>query len=125
MVVERQAVITGVHALIYSKEAEKVRTIFRDVLKFPNVDVGHGWLIFALPPAEAAVHPTEGEGYHELYLMCDDVHKTVEELKTKGVSTSRPITDAGWGLVTSLQLPGGDEIGLYQPKHPLPPRPTN
>ena len=114
--------ITGVHALIYSNEAEKVRAIFRDVLKLPNVDVGQGWLIFAMPPAEAAVHPTEGEGYHELYLMCDDVHKTLDELKSNGVSASRPVTDAGWGLVTSLQLPGGDEIGLYQPKHTLPPR---
>ena len=114
--------ITGVHALIYSKEAEKVRAIFRDVLKLPNVDVGQGWLIFAMPPAEAAVHPTEAEGYHELYLMCDDVHKTLDELKSNGVNACRPVTDAGWGLVTSLHLPGGDEIGLYQPKHPLPPK---
>ena len=115
--------ITGVHALIYIKEAEKVRAILRDVFKRPNVDVDHGWLIFAMPPAEAAIHPTDGEGYHELYLMCDDVLKTMDELQSKGISANRAVTDAGWGLVTSLQLPGGNEIGLYQPKHPLPPRP--
>jgi hypothetical protein len=110
--------ITGIHAIIYSKEAERVRTFFRDELEYRAVDAGHGWLIFALPPAELAVHPCEQEGHHELYLMCDDVRATTEELKKKGVELAVPILDRGWGLVTRLRLPGGDEIGLYQPKHP-------
>ncbi len=110
--------INGIHALIYTKEAESVRTLFRDVLKFPAVDAGYGWLIFALPPAELGIHPTEDEGHHELYLMCDNLEATVEELKAKGVHLARPVQDAGWGLVTALQLPGGGELGLYQPRHP-------
>ena len=109
--------ITGVHALIYTKDAEGVRAFFRNVLKFHSVDAGHGWLIFALPPAELGIHPTEESGHHELYLMCDDVKATVEELKSKGVEFTQPIKEAGFGLVTSLKIPGG-ELGLYEPKHP-------
>jgi hypothetical protein len=109
--------ISGIHAIIYSKQAERLREFLRDVLRLPSVDAGHGWLIFALPPAELAVHPEE-DSYHELYLMCDDVHATTEHLKSKGVQLSAPIADRGWGLVTRLRLPSGDEIGLYQPKHP-------
>jgi hypothetical protein len=109
--------ISGIHAVIYSKQAERLREFFRDVLRLPSVDAGHGWLIFALPPAELAVHPEE-DSYHELYLMCDDVQATTENLKSKGVQLATPIADRGWGLVTRLKLPGGDEIGLYQPKHP-------
>jgi catechol 2,3-dioxygenase-like lactoylglutathione lyase family enzyme len=108
--------INGVHALIYAKDAEKARAFLRDVLGFQSVDAGHGWLIFALPPAELGVHPAEGEEYHELYLMCDDVHRTVEELKAKGVECA-PVNDAGFGLVTSFEIPGGGKIGLYQPRH--------
>ncbi len=104
--------------MIYSRDAERVRALFKDILEFPAVDAGGGWLIFALPPAEMGVHPAEGSGHHELYLMCDDVHATVEKLKSKGVEFAGEITNQGWGLVTRLKLPGGDEIGLYQPKHP-------
>lgn len=112
--------ITGVHALIYSPDAEKTRAFFRDVLGLRHIDAGEGWLIFALPPAELGVHPEEQSenGRHELFLMCDDVHKTVEELKSKGVEFTKPISDQGWGLLTSIKMPGGREIGLYQPRHP-------
>ena len=110
--------INGIHALVYTKDADSVRTLFREVLKFPTVDAGHGWLIFALPPAELGIHPTEDEGRYELYLMCDDLETTVRELQGKGVHLARPVHDAGWGLVTALLLPGGGELGLYQPKHP-------
>jgi catechol 2,3-dioxygenase-like lactoylglutathione lyase family enzyme len=112
--------ITGAHAVIFTKDAEGLRAFFRDVLKFPSVDAGHGWLIFALPPAELAAHPTDDEGHHELYLMCDDVHATVQELKEKGAEVSPQVSDEGFGLVTSIKLPGGGELGLYEPKHPSP-----
>jgi hypothetical protein len=113
-------VITGAHAIIFSKDAEGVRGFFKDVLEMPSVDAGGGWLIFALPPAEVAAHPTEGDGHHELYLMCDDVHATVEALEAKGVKLRRPISDEGFGLVTAIELPGGLELGLYEPRHPTP-----
>ena len=109
--------ISGVHAIIYSPQAERLREFFRDVLKFPSVDAGHGWLVFAAPPAELAMHPDQ-ESYHELYLMCDDVQLTTTQLKAKGVELTMPIADRGWGLVARLKLPSGDQIGLYQPKHP-------
>jgi catechol 2,3-dioxygenase-like lactoylglutathione lyase family enzyme len=112
--------ITGAHAVIFSEDAEALRTFFRDVLGFPSVDAGGGWLIFALPPAEVAAHPAEEGGRHELYLMCDDVRGTVEELESKGVELARAIEDQGFGLVTSLKLPGGGELGLYEPRHPTP-----
>jgi hypothetical protein len=111
-------VINGVHALIYSREADGVRSFFRDVLGGASVDAGDGWLIFALPPAELAVHPTEGTAHHELYLMCDDIEGTMRDLERKGVSCGA-VTDQGWGLVTSIRLPGGDELGLYEPRHPV------
>jgi len=110
--------ITGVHALIYTKDAEKDRAFFRDVLGFPTVDAGEGWLIFALPPGEMGVHPVHDREKHELYLMCDDVNKTVGELKAKGVNFTGGIKDEGWGLVTGIKLPGGSELGLYEPRHP-------
>jgi len=110
--------ISGVHAIIYSKDAERVRAFFRDVLEFRSVDAGHGWLIFALPPAELGIHPTEGDGHHELYLMCDDVHAAAEKLKAHGIELTAPVKDQGYGLVTGFKIPGGGEIGLYQPKHP-------
>jgi predicted enzyme related to lactoylglutathione lyase len=109
--------ITGVHALIYSRQAEDVRNFFRDVLGWRSVDAGEGWLIFALPPAELAIHPAE-EGSHELYLMCDDLERTVAELERKGVSLARPIHEEVWGRVTALELPGGSMLGLYEPRHP-------
>ncbi|MBP7149489.1 MAG: VOC family protein [Acidobacteria bacterium] len=111
--------ITGVHALIYNQEAQQVREFFRDVLGFRTVDAGEGWLIFALPPAELGIHPVEGdEATCELYLMCDDIEATVAELKRRGASFTRGITDAGWGRVTAIALPGGAELGLYEPRHP-------
>jgi hypothetical protein len=114
-------VITGAHAIIYSDDAEGVRAFLRDVLELPSVDAGHGWLIFALPPAEVAVHPSEGAGRHELYLMCDDIRATVDGLRAKDVQISRPITEERWGLVTAIRLPDGGELGLYEPRHPRPP----
>jgi predicted enzyme related to lactoylglutathione lyase len=110
--------IIGAHALLYAKKADEVREFFRDALKLPSVDAGHGWLIFALPPAELGIHPVEGEQYHELYLMCDDIDKTISDLKTRGVKFLRPVEDAAFGKVTAIELPGGGELGLYQPRHP-------
>jgi len=110
--------ITGVHALVYTKDADGVRAFFRDVLGFPSVDAGDGWLIFALPPAELGIHPSDGKLEHELYLMCEDCEATIADLKSKGVEFTRPVTDEGYGLFTSIRLPGGGELGLYQPKHP-------
>ncbi|HEY4829223.1 MAG TPA: VOC family protein [Solirubrobacteraceae bacterium] len=114
--------ITGVHAVVYSPDAERVRAFLAEVLGFASVDAGGGWLIFALPPAELAAHPTQdATGRHELYLMCDDLQETVQELKGKGVELSRPIRQERWGLVTAIRLPDGGELGLYEPRHPLPP----
>jgi catechol 2,3-dioxygenase-like lactoylglutathione lyase family enzyme len=112
--------ITGVHAVIFTADAERDRAFFRDVLEFPCVDAGGGWLIFGLLSAELAAHPAERGGEHELYLMCDDVHATVAELKAKGVDVARPISDEGFGLVTAIRLAGGGELGLYQPRHRSP-----
>ena len=105
------------HAILYSKKADATRQFFRDVLGFPSVDAGHGWLIFAAPPSEVAIHPAEDSEYHELYLMCDDIDATVTELRTKGVET-RPIQDRPWGRSTQLLLPSGEEFGIYEPRHP-------
>jgi predicted enzyme related to lactoylglutathione lyase len=113
--------ITGAHAIIYSQDADGVRAFLDDVLELPSVDAGGGWLIFALPPAEVAAHPTDGAGHHELYLMCDDIHAMVAELEAKGVEFSHPIAEERWGSVTAIALPGGGELGLYEPKHPSPP----
>lgn len=115
--------ITGAHVIIFTKEAEAVRALFRDVLEFPAVDAGGGWLIFALPPAELAAHPSEEADRHELYLMCDDIHATIAELESKGIELSRPISDEAFGLLTTIRLPSGGELGLYEPRHPVPPQP--
>lgn len=109
--------INGAHTIIYSKDAEADRAFFRDVLGFKSVDAGHGWLIFALPPAEAAFHPSDANGKHELYFMCDDVKAEIAALAAKGVTCS-PIHEERWGSLTTIALPGGGAIGLYQPKHP-------
>src|ERR1043165_5347755 len=114
--------INGAHTIIYAEDAEKARAFFRDVLGWASVDAGRGWLIFALPPGEVAAHPAEGpgeSGRHELYLMCDDLPKTMAELTAKGVEFTMPATDQGYGIVTRLKIPGGGEIGLYQPQHPV------
>ncbi len=109
--------ITGVHIIVYSKDPEANRAFFRDVLKFSSVDAGHGWLIFALPPAEAAFHPSEKNDLHELYFMCDDLNSTMDSLKAKNV-TCGAVKEERWGSLTTIALPGGGKIGLYQPKHP-------
>jgi catechol 2,3-dioxygenase-like lactoylglutathione lyase family enzyme len=111
--------INGAHVVIYSKDAEADRAFFSEILGFRSVDAGHGWLIFGLPDAEAAFHPAEADSAHELYLMCDDLAKELAELGTKGVTCSE-VVEARWGSITKIRLPGGDEVGLYQPKHPRP-----
>jgi predicted enzyme related to lactoylglutathione lyase len=113
-------VINGVHALLFSEDADGLRDFLGDVLGLRSVDAGDGWLIFALPPAEAAAHPAERGGGVELYLMCDDIEATITDLRTKGVELTGPVRDEGWGLVTALELPGGGELGLYEPRHPTP-----
>jgi len=110
--------IIGMHAIMYSKKAEATRAFFRDVLGFPSVDAGHGWLIFAAPPAEIAMHPAEDAEYHELYLMCDDIEATTAELGKKGVTTGA-IQDRPWGRSSQIALPSGEELGLYEPRHPM------
>ncbi len=110
--------ITGAHAIIYTKDAAADRAFFDDVLGLPSVDAGGGWLIFALPPAELAAHPTEEDQHHRLYLMCDDVVATVGELQAKGVEFTGPVSDEGFGLMTAMKVPGGGELGLYEPRHP-------
>lgn len=112
--------INAFHALIYSADAEADRAFFRDILRFPYVDAHDGWLIFELPPAELGIHPDERGGRQELHLMCDDVDATVAELQAKGVEIVSPVVDQGYGLVTSIRLPGGGELGLYQPAHATP-----
>jgi catechol 2,3-dioxygenase-like lactoylglutathione lyase family enzyme len=118
-------VITGVHAIIFTRDPEQVRAFFRDVLGFPSVDVGGGWLIFALPPAELAAHPTQEAAHHRLYLMCDDINATVAELEARGVEFTKEISEEGFGLITSLRLPDGDELALYEPRHASPLSPSN
>src|SRR6201993_2251820 len=117
--------ITGMHAIVFSPEAEKVRAFFADVLGMASVDAGGGWLIFALPPAELAVHPADGDTRHELYLMCDDIHATLAELRSKGAEVARDVADQGWGLLAAIRLPDGSEFPIYQPRpaspfHPCP-----
>jgi catechol 2,3-dioxygenase-like lactoylglutathione lyase family enzyme len=110
--------ITGMHAIIYSKDADADRAFFRDVLGFSSVDVGGGWLIFATPPAEVALHPADANDRHELFLMCSDVDAEVAKLAKKGIACG-PISDEGWGRLTTIALPGGGKLGLYEPRHAL------
>ncbi len=110
--------IMGAHVILYSSDAEADRAFLRDVLGFVSVDAGRGWLIFALPPAEAAVHPEETGGRHELYLLCDDLKAEMKRLEGKGVRCSKEHKER-WGSVTRIELPGGGKLGLYQPAHPL------
>jgi len=113
-------VITGIHAIVFSTEAEKTRAFFADVLGLSSVDAGGGWLIFALPPAELAVHPADGDGRHQLYLMCDDIHATLAELRAKGADVARDVSDEGWGLLAAVRMPDGGEFPIYEPRHPSP-----
>jgi catechol 2,3-dioxygenase-like lactoylglutathione lyase family enzyme len=110
--------ITAAHIILYSTDAEADRAFIRDVLGLAGVDAGGGWLIFKLPPAEIAVHPTDGLGKHELYLMCDDIEKTLMELTAQGVTVSEPVSDQGWGQLASIKLPSGADLPIYQPRHP-------
>jgi len=109
--------IFGAHVILYSSDAAADRAFLRDVLGFASVDAGHGWLIFALPPAEVAVHPAEENGRPELYFMCNDLRAETSALAEKGVSCSE-VQEARWGLIAKIRLPGGGEVGLYQPRHP-------
>jgi predicted enzyme related to lactoylglutathione lyase len=117
-------VIAGTHAIVFAEDAERARAFLRDVLGCEAVDAGDGWLIFALPPAELAVHPGprwgRGPGHHALFLMCHDIEQTVEELERKGAEFASPIEDEGWGRIAQLKIPGAGEIGLYEPRHSSP-----
>jgi catechol 2,3-dioxygenase-like lactoylglutathione lyase family enzyme len=111
--------INGAHIVIYSRDPEADRTFFRDVLKFSSVDAGHGWLIFAMPPLEAAFHDSDKNDHHELYFKCDDIAATLKDLKSKNVKVSE-MNEQRWGKLATFALPGGGKIGVYQPKHPSP-----
>jgi catechol 2,3-dioxygenase-like lactoylglutathione lyase family enzyme len=113
--------ITGIHAIVFASDADKARAFFHDVLGLESVDAGGGWPIFALPPAELACHPDD-EVRHELYLMCDDVPATLEELRAKGVEPAGEVSDQGWGVLGHIEVPGTGRLGLYEPRHrsPLP-----
>jgi len=110
--------IFGAHVVLYSKDSAADRAFFRDILGLKSVDAGHGWLIFALPPAEAAFHPSEENGLHELFFMCDDLPAEMASLAQKQVTFSE-VQEARWGSIVRMKLPGGSEIGLYQPKHAM------
>jgi catechol 2,3-dioxygenase-like lactoylglutathione lyase family enzyme len=112
--------IAGAHTIVFADDAERARAFLRDVLGLDGVDAGEGWLIFALPPSELAVHPDAVGGRHELFLMCHDVRQTVHDLEAKGVEFVAPVTDEGFGLLTRFKVPGAGEIGLYEPRHPSP-----
>ena len=111
--------ISGVHAIVFSKVAQADRTFFRDIFGFQSVDAGKGWLIFALPPAEVAFHPSDENGVYELYFICDDLQSEMSLLAKKDIKCSR-VKEAPWGFSTQIRLPGGGEVRLYQPKHPRP-----
>jgi hypothetical protein len=113
------AMISGAHVVIYSTDPEADRAFFRDVLHYPYADAGHGWLIFALPPAEVAVHPAAENGRHELYLMCDDIEALIIEMRARSLKCG-PVEEQPWGSLTHLTLPGGGALGIYQPKHASP-----
>lgn len=116
--------INGAHTILYSRNPDADRAFLRDVLQLPNVDVGGGWLIFGLPPAEVAVHPSDRNDVHEFYLMCEDIQAFVERVTSHGIACEA-VHDAGWGLLSRLTLPGGGKLGVYQPRHarpePMPP----
>ena len=116
--------IIGAHSIIYAEDAERTRAFIRDVLGFPFVDVHEGWLIFKLPPGELGIHPVEpsGSGRHELYFMCDDIRSFVDRLTMLGIECSA-VEEQRWGSLTRLKLPGGGQIGVYQPRHARPESP--
>ncbi len=112
--------INGAHVILYSKDADADRDFLRDVLELPHVDVGHGWLIFGLPPSEVAVHPAENGGTHELFFMCESVDTLVVAMTEKGIACTA-VEDLGWGRLTRITLPGGGKVGVYEPRHERPP----
>jgi predicted enzyme related to lactoylglutathione lyase len=117
-------VIIGAHVIGFGSDAEAARAFFAEVLELDGVDAGRGWTIFALPPAELAVHPTDGEPHHELYLMCDDIEATLADLERRGVQVARPVSDEGWGRLAAIRVPGLGELGIYEPRHPVAIRPA-
>jgi hypothetical protein len=112
-------VIIGAHSILYSRNPDADRAYLRDVLGFPSVDVGGGWLIFGLPPSEVAVHPSDENDVHELYLMCDDVKAFIAGMKKRGIAC-RPVQSPDWGMLTHVMLPGGGKLGVYEPRHARP-----
>src|SRR3954447_4841053 len=112
--------ITGVHAIVYTTNPDADRVFFANVLGLESVDAGGGWVIFQLPPAELATHPDARGDRHELYLMCDDVGLTARELRAQGVEFIGDVSDEGWGVLTTIKLPGGGKLGLYEPRHASP-----
>jgi hypothetical protein len=114
--------ISGAHAIIYSEDAELDRAFLKDVLGLPHVDVGEGWLIFGLPPSEVAVHPSEENDHHELYLIADDIQSFAAAMGKRGIDCG-PLQNMGWGILTQVTLPGGGKLGVYQPRHARPPSP--
>jgi catechol 2,3-dioxygenase-like lactoylglutathione lyase family enzyme len=112
------AIINGAHVILFSTDAEADRAFFRDVLHLDSVDSGGGWLLFALPPAEVAVHPAEANGRHELFLMCEDVESTLNDLRATGVEIRGPIQEERWGRLVTIVLPGGGDLSIYEPRHP-------
>ncbi len=117
-----QRMIRGAHVVLYSTNADADRAFFRDVLAYPSVDAGHGWLIFALPPAELAIHPAVANGAHELFLMCDDVKGFIAQMAERGVACS-DVSRERWGSITGVMLPGGGLVRVYEPTHPSPLKP--
>jgi hypothetical protein len=111
--------ITGAHSIIYSKDPEADRAFLKEVIGLPSVDVGEGWLIFGLPPAEVAVHPSRKNGLHEFYLICKDANVFTAAMKKRRIACS-PVQDFGWGLMTMVTLPGGGQLGVYEPRHARP-----
>lgn len=115
-----RAMIKGAHVVLFNRDAEALRDFLTDKIGLGGMDAGGGWMIYALPPAEVAAHPTEGDPFHQLYLMCDDIEATREQLEAKGVEFTGPVSDEGWGLLTAMRIPGGGELSLYEPRHPSP-----
>ena len=112
--------ISAVHSILFARDADAARAFFADVLELDSVDAGGGWLIFALPPAELAIHPADGEPRHELYLMTDDLEATLSQLRERGVSIASEPSDQGWGVLAAVEVPGFGPVGLYESRHPVP-----